>query len=302
MKKYNSLTSEEAHVIIGKGTEAPYSSEYELHREKWVFLCRQCDAPLFTSEMKFDSWCGWPAFDDALPGRVKWTLDADGRRTEISCASCAGHLGHVFIGEKLTEKNTRHCVNGLSMKFMKNMKNIPSFQKAYFGGWCFWCMDAVFIRLEWVLEVRSGYMWGHTPYPTYARICSGMSGYIEIVEVAYDPSIVSYEVLLDVFFSSHDPTSRDRQWSDSWEQYRSIIFGSPEDIKRAGAHIAKLDVAKIFECPLVTELRAKEIFYIAEDYHQDYYANNPMNTYCSFVIDPKIAKLRESFAKYLKKK
>ena len=341
-KNYNSLTPEEARVIIGKGTEAPYSGEYETHKEKWVFVCRQCDAALFTSDMKFDSGCGWPAFDDAIPGRVKWTLDSDGRRTEITCANCGGHLGHVFVGEKLTEKNTRHCVNSLSMKFMKvpdlsslqsedlsgrdsthkgytgypseNDKKeqippssewqkieIPNFQKAYFWWGCFWCMDAVFTRLEWVLEVRSGYMWGRIPFPTYERICSGVSGYIEIVEVAYDPSVIPYETLLDVFFTAHDPTSRDRQGGDSGEQYRSIIFGTSEELERAKKYIEKLESETVFELPIVTELRTKEVFYIAEDYHQDYYANNPTQGYCQYVIDPKIAKIREKFSKYLKK-
>lgn len=301
MQKYNSLTPEEARIIIGKGTEAPYSWEYETHREKWLFLCRQCDAPLFTSDMKFDSGCGWPAFDDAIPGRVKWTLDADGRRTEITCANCGGHLGHVFVGEKLTEKNTRHCVNSLSMRFSKDPLEIPLFEKAYFGGGCFWCMDAVFTRLEWVLEVRSGYMWGRIPFPTYERICSGVSGYIEIVEVAYDPSIISYDTLLDVFFTAHDPTSRDRQGNDAGEQYRSIIFGTTPELEIAKKYIDKLEEEKVFGLPIVTELRLKEVFYIAEDYHQDYYANNPVKAYCQYVIDPKIAKIREKFQKYLKK-
>ena len=298
---YNSLTPEEARIIIGKWTEAPYTWEYDTHKEKWVFVCRQCDTPLFTSDMKFDSGCGWPAFDDAIPGHVKWTLDADGRRTEITCANCGGHLWHVFVGEKITEKNTRHCVNSLSMKFVKHTENIPNYQKAYFWGGCFWCMDAVFTRLLWVLEVRSGYMWGRIPFPTYERICSWVSGYIEIVEVAYDPSVISYETLLDVFFTAHDPTSQDRQGGDAGEQYRSIIFWVPEDIEIANRYITKLESEKIFESPIVTELRAKEVFYIAEDYHQDYYANNPVKAYCSYVIDPKIAKIREKFQKYLKK-
>ena len=300
MQKYNSLTPEEARVIIGKGTEAPYSWEYENHHEKWVFLCRQCDTPLFTSEMKFDSGCGWPAFDDAIPGRVKWSLDADGRRTEITCAHCGGHLGHVFVGEKLTEKNTRHCVNSLSMRFSKDTKDIPIFEKAYFGGGCFWCMDAVFTRLEWVLEVRSGYMGGRIPFPTYERICSGVSGYIEVVEVAYDPTKISYETLLDVLFSSHDPTSRDRQWADSGEQYRSVIFATESDLSKAKTYIEHLESEETFPLPIATELRSLETFYIAEDYHQDYYANNTVKAYCQYVIDPKIAKIREKFAKYLK--
>ncbi len=301
MPSYNSLTSEEARVILGKGTEPPHSWEYEHTREKWVFLCRQCDTPLFSSEMKFDSGCGWPAFDDAIPGRVKWTLDADGRRTEITCANCGGHLGHVFVGEKITEKNTRHCVNSLSMRFKKDIWDTPLFEKSYFGGGCFWCMDAVFTRLEWVLEVRSWYMGGRIAFPTYERICSWVSGYIEVVEVAYDPSLISYETLLSVFFTAHDPTSRDRQGNDSGEQYRSIIFGTSKDLDFAKKYINKLEEEKVFDLPIVTELREKEVFYIAEDYHQDYYANNPIKAYCQHVIDPKIAKIREKFQKYLKK-
>ena len=337
MKNYNSLTSEEARIIIWKGTEAPYSWEYDTHKEKWVFVCRQCDTPLFTSDMKFDSGCGWPAFDDAIPGRVKWSLDTDGRRTEITCANCAWHLGHVFVGEKLTSTNTRHCVNSLSMKFMKvpdlsslrsenllgtdspseNDKKeqnpqslrdssfandlIPNFKKAYFWWGCFWCMDAVFTRLEWVLEVRSGYMGGRIPFPTYETICSGVSGYIEIIEVSYDPSVIPYATLLDVFFTAHDPTSRDRQGNDSGEQYRSVIFGTEEELTRTKQYIKNLTEEKTFELPIVTELRIKEIFYIAEDYHQDYYANNPLKAYCQFVIDPKIMKIREKYSKYLKK-
>ena len=128
-----------------------------------------------------------------------------------------------------------------------------------------------------------------------------MSGYIEIVEVAYDPSVIPYETLLDVFFTAHDPTTRDRQGGDSGEQYRSIIFGTPEELERAKKYIEKLETDTVFDSQVVTELRVKEVFYIAEDYHQDYYANNPTQGYCQYVIDPKIAKIREKFSKYLKK-
>lgn len=121
--KFNKLTDEEKRIIEEKGTERPFSGEYDnFYPPEGIFVCRKCDAPLFSAKSKFDAGCGWPAFDENFPNAVKRTTDADGSRTEISCANCGGHLGHVFEGEKLTDKDTRHCVNSLSIKFVASAK------------------------------------------------------------------------------------------------------------------------------------------------------------------------------------
>lgn len=166
---------------------------------------------------------------------------------------------------------------------------------ATLGGGCFWCLEAVYDRMKGVVSVESGYMGGRRPNPTYEQVCTGVSGHIEVVRVTFDTGLVTFRDVLDVFFTIHDPTTRDRQGNDVGEQYRSVIFyHSPA--QKLTAEEAMRDAASNFPDPIVTELRPAETFWIAEDYHQEYFARNPNAGYCSFVVAPKVAKFRKQFA------
>lgn len=297
------LNEFERFVIDEKGTERPFSGEYHQHDAPGVYHCRKCDAPLYLSEHKFQAHCGWPAFDDEIPGAVARHLDADGRRTEITCAGCGGHLGHVFSGEYLTDKNLRHCVNSVSMVFKgKDDEPVqPTTALATFGGGCFWCVEAVFRALRGVLKVTPGYAGGDADKADYRSVCSGTTGHAEVVQIEFDPQQISYEALLEVFFTSHDPTTLNRQGNDVGTQYRSVIFAHnamQQDI--ASAMIAKLNASGLWSSPLVTELVAFDVFYPAEEYHNDYYARNQEQGYCQLVIGPKLDKVKQIFADKLK--
>lgn len=172
---------------------------------------------------------------------------------------------------------------------------------ATLGGGCFWCLEAVFDRLEGVSRVTSGYAGGDVPDPSYAQVCSGGTGHAEVVRLEFDPDVVDYRTLLTVFFATHDPTTPDRQGADVGPQYRSIIlYEDDAQRKTAEAMIAELESDDVFPAPIVTQVEPLEIFYPAEVGHQDYYRRNPRQGYCQAVIAPKVAKLRASFADRLK--
>jgi peptide methionine sulfoxide reductase msrA/msrB len=312
--KLNSLSEEEKRVILEKGTEDPGTGEFENNDLEGVYTCRQCNAFLYRSEDKFDAHCGWPAFDDEISGAIRRNVDADGRRTEITCNRCDGHLGHVFEGEKLTDKNIRHCVNSISMKFIES--NDPALapekrmQKVYLGGGCFWCIEAVFKMIKGVESVESGYAGGDTENPTYKEICNGDTGHTEVVKIVFDQTEVSLEKILDVFFDSHDPTTLNRQGNDVGTQYRSAIFTESDEMLELVKNYLDRNSEKIEKKytegsgKIVTEVRKLENgakdFYKAELNHQDYYAQNSVAPYCRVVITPKIEKIEKKYKDDLK--
>ena len=173
---------------------------------------------------------------------------------------------------------------------------------ATLGGGCFWCLEAVYKELKGVERVVSGYAGGHLENPTYEQVCAGNTGHAEVVQLTYDPNVVSYRDLLDVFFTIHDPTTKDRQGADVGPQYRSIIlYHDPEQKAAAEQAIADLEVKGVWHAPTVTEIVPLERFYPAEDYHHDYFARNPRQRYCQIVIAPKVAKFRKEHLARLKR-
>ena len=275
--KLNKLTDFERKVIVEKYTEAPGSGTLLDNKENGTYICKQCNAPLYKSNSKFDSQCGWPSFDDEIAGAVKRIQDADGRRTEIVCNNCGGHLGHVFLNEGYTDKNTRHCVNSVSLKFQPAKATIEK-NKIYFAGGCFWGVEHYFLDLKGVLSTDVGYMGGDLKNPTYEDICSGNTSHIEVLEVVYDPKTIDLTELSKIFFEIHDFTQLNRQGPDIGYQYRSAVFYTNEKQKTEVSSI--LDILKTKGYNVVTDLTNAKTFWKAEEYHQEYYSKNKSTPYC----------------------
>lgn len=177
-----------------------------------------------------------------------------------------------------------------------------STQTAILAGGCFWCLEAVFDDLKGVESVESGYSGGHVPNPTYKQVCSDTTGHAEVVRVTFDPTVITYRDLLKVFFAIHDPTTLNRQGNDIGTSYRSAIFYLDEEQKRTAEEVIReLTDAKLWPNPIVTEVTKFDAFYLAEDYHQEYFANNPFQPYCMAVVAPKVAKFRKQFLERLKR-
>eukprot|EP01105_Mastigella_eilhardi_P007250 TRINITY_DN18753_c0_g1_i1.p1 TRINITY_DN18753_c0_g1~~TRINITY_DN18753_c0_g1_i1.p1 ORF type:complete len:287 (-),score=68.78 TRINITY_DN18753_c0_g1_i1:55-915(-) len=272
------LTPFEASVIRAKNTERPFNNKFFTHFEEGVYACRQCNTPLYASEAKFPCDCGWPAFDSALGGAVATAPDADGARTEIICAKCHGHLGHVFSEEGVSKTGIRHCVNSVSLEFHPRRRE--GLRTALFAAGCFWGVEYWFQRAPGVVSTRCGYTGGRVEAPTYQQVCNGDTGHAETVEVAYDPAKVSYEQLCKLFFEIHDPTQVNGQGPDEGEQYRSVIFYQDEEQHATAAAVLQRLQRVLGSVPVATQLAPATGFYPAEDYHQDYYHRTGKQPYC----------------------
>jgi peptide-methionine (S)-S-oxide reductase len=172
---------------------------------------------------------------------------------------------------------------------------------ATLGSGCFWCTEAVFLQLKGVQKVESGYMGGKAKNPTYQEVCSGLTGHAEVIQVTFEPAVISFEEVLEVFWNTHDPTTLNRQGADVGTQYRSVVFfHTPQQKETAEAYKKQLSAAGTFKDPIVTEISPASEFYVAEDYHQNYYALNPNQGYCQYVIRPKVDKFKKQYASKLK--
>ncbi|HZM13523.1 MAG TPA: bifunctional methionine sulfoxide reductase B/A protein, partial [Bacteroidales bacterium] len=217
-------------------------------------------------------------FDDEIDGAVKRIRDADGKRTEIVCASCGGHLGHVFTGEGFTPKDTRHCVNSVSLDFVPAHLGAGNYGTALFAGGCFWGVEYFLQKEPGVVAVVSGYTGGKVKNPSYREVCTGTTGHAETVKVTYDLKKTSYEKLLRLFLEIHDPTQVDRQGPDIGDQYRSEIFYKNDEQKKVAQKL--LDTLRAKGLKIATQVTKASEFYPAEENHQDYYFRNGKVPYC----------------------
>lgn len=277
MDKTASLPELILEVVANKGTEKPFSGEYDQFGEEGSYLCRRCGLALYRSSNKFHSGCGWPSFDEEVIGAVKRIPDEDGMRTEICCARCLAHLGHVFNGEQFTDKNTRHCVNSLSLDFVAD-KTVTDTEEVIFAAGCFWGVEYHLTKLPGVLMTEVGYTGGQRQSPTYEQVCSGATGHLEAVRVIYDPRKIDFRALTKFFFEIHDFSQENGQGPDIGPQYLSAIFYYNDVQKQiADSVIAEL---KNKGYHVSTKVLPVTTFWHAEGYHQQYYAKNDSAPYC----------------------